>query len=68
MRAIRGDLNESRIEWIKKAYQKLDVNGDGLVKLDDIARIYDVSQHVDVISGKLTPEQAYRQFMSLWDT
>lgn len=27
--AIRGDLNESRTEWIRKAYAKLDVNGDG---------------------------------------
>jgi len=35
--AIRGQLNESRIAWIKKAYAKLDVNKDGLVKLDDIA-------------------------------
>lgn len=29
LRAIRGDLNESRIDWISKAYRKLDVNGDG---------------------------------------
>ena len=27
--ALRGDLNESRISWIKKAYAKLDINGDG---------------------------------------
>jgi len=48
MRAIRGDLNETRTALIKKAYQKLDVNGDGLVKLDDVAQLYDVSQHPDV--------------------
>jgi calcyphosin len=68
LRALRGDLNESRQGWIRKAYDKLDVNKDGLVKLDDIAQLYDVSQHPDVMQGKLSPEQAYRQFMSLWDT
>ena len=36
--------------------------------LDDIAKLYDVSQHPDVKDGKKTPEQAYREFMSLWDT
>jgi hypothetical protein len=43
MRAIRGDLNETRLALIRKAYNKLDVNGDGTVTLDDIARLYDVS-------------------------
>lgn len=27
--ALRGDLNEARLSWIKAAYQKLDKNGDG---------------------------------------
>ena len=68
LRALRGDLNESRLSYIKKAYDKLDVNKDGQVKLDDIAKLYDVSQHPDVIQGKMTPEEAYRQYMSMWDT
>jgi Ca2+-binding EF-hand superfamily protein len=37
LRAIRGEPNANRLAIIRKAYQKLDVNGDGLVKLDDIA-------------------------------
>jgi Ca2+-binding EF-hand superfamily protein len=49
-------LNATRTEWIRAAYDKLDVNKDGLVKLDDIAQIYDASQHPDVISGKSTPD------------
>jgi len=42
-------LNEARLGWIKKAYAKLDVNKDGLVKLEDIAQIYDVSQHPEIV-------------------
>jgi len=68
LRALRGDLSQSRIGYIRMAYDKLDINKDGQVTLDDIARIYDVSQHPDVMSGKKTPEEAYREFMSMWDT
>ena len=38
------------------------------MKLDDIAKIYDVSQHPDVQSKKKTPMEAYKEFMTLWDT
>ena len=54
--ALRGELNEFRTGFIKQAYDKLDVNKDGKVTLDDIAKLYDVSKHPDVISGKATPE------------
>jgi len=65
---LRGDLSPARVGMIRQAYDKLDVNKDGKVTLDDVARLYDVSMHPDVIQKKMTPEQAYRQFMSLWDT
>jgi calcyphosin len=61
-------LNESRLSYIKAAYDKLDVNKDGQVTLDDVAKLYDVSQHPDVLSGKCTPEEAYLNFMKMWDT
>jgi len=60
IRVLRGDLSPSRIGMIRQAYDKLDVNKDGSVTLDDVARLYDVSQNPDVISKKLTPEQAYK--------
>lgn len=37
LRFLKGDLNASRKAWIRRAYDKLDVNKDGQVKLDDIA-------------------------------
>ena len=52
-------MNQSRIEWVKKAYQKLDVNKDGLVKLDDIAKIYDVSKHPEIMNGTADPKEVY---------
>lgn len=68
MRFIRGDLNDFRKSLINQAYDKLDVNKDGLVKLDDIAQIYDASQHPDVMEGKKTEEEVYKEFMEKWDT
>ena len=41
--ALRGDLNAFRTGYIKQAYDKLDVNKDGQVTLEDIAKLYDVS-------------------------
>ena len=68
LRALRGDLNPFRINLIKQAYQKLDVNSDGSVKLDDIAKLYDVSRHPDVTQGRKDPKEIYLEFMRLWDT
>ena len=64
----QGDLNAERKHWIRQAYDKLDVNKDGLVKLDDIAQIYDASMHPEVIEGKKTPEEVFMEFMTQWDT
>ena len=44
------------------------MNGDGLVKLDDIAQLYDVSKHPEVQSGRKQPKEVYLEFMRLWDT
>jgi hypothetical protein len=56
------------VNLIKQAYEKLDVNCDGVVKLDDIAKLYDVSKHPDVVQGRKSPKDVYLQFMSQWDT
>lgn len=51
LRYLKGDLNEGRKALIKQAFDKLDVNKNGAVELNDIASLYDASQHPDVVSG-----------------
>lgn len=68
LRYLRGDINPFRQGLILQAYKKLDVNRDGQVKLDDIAKLYDASKHPDVLSGRLNPEDIFMEFMSMWDT
>ena len=61
-------MNERRTACVRKAYNCLDVNGDGLVKLDDIAKLFDCSGHPEVQSGYKTERDLFMEFMSLWDT
>lgn len=63
----QGDINEERKKWIRLAYEKLDVTKDGKVTLEDIAKIYDASEHPDVKQGKKSPEQVFQEFMMQWD-
>ena len=65
---LKGELNERRVAAIKKAYAKLDVTGNGLVTLDDIAKLYDASKHPEYLSGSKTEQEIYMEFMALWDT
>lgn len=65
---IRGSLPDSRKKVVRAAYDKLDVTRDGQVKLDDIAKLYDVSRHPDVLEGRKSAEQVFVEFMGLWDT
>ncbi len=46
----------------------MDKDGSGVVTLSDLVCVYNTKFHPDVISGKLTHEQAVTQYMSQWDT
>lgn len=63
LRFLRGDINASRQAWIRKAYDKLDATCDGVVTVEDVAKLYDASKHPEVIEGKKTHEQIFVEFM-----
>lgn len=56
LRIIRGDLTPNRLALVKKAYQKLDKDGSGVVDIEDIKDVYNASKHPDVQSGKKTKD------------
>ena len=66
--SLKGKMNDRRLKVVALAYEKLDRNGDGQVTLDDIAKIYDASKHPEVRAGRMTEEQVFREFISMWDT
>jgi len=67
VRGIRGEMNDFRIDWVKQAFAVLDTDGSGIVTTQEIGSTYDPSQNPAVQSGKLSPQDAIRQFMKQWD-
>jgi len=65
--ALRGELNENRKALVKRAYGKLDVTGDGFVRLDDIKQLYNARKHPKVISGEKTVDEVLKEFLNTFD-
>lgn len=45
---IRGKPNETRQEWIDKAYSKFDKDGEGSVMSSDLKVVYNCNDHPKV--------------------
>lgn len=61
---VRGELNERRKTMVIMAYNKLDSDGSGVLTIDDLKDVYDVSSHPDYISGKQTKNALLTEFLS----
>jgi Ca2+-binding EF-hand superfamily protein len=68
IRGIRGVMNERRLGLVSLAFAVLDKTDDGQVTIEDLQGVYDTSMHPDVISGKITENEALEDFMEQWDT
>ncbi len=68
MRALRGEMNERRLGMVKLAFGQLDKKNRGVVTLNDLLEIYDVTHHPDFISGRKTKEEIMADFMTVWET
>lgn len=52
---------------MKKAFQKIDYNGDGVLTIDDIKGKYDASKHPDVKSRQKTEEEVLKEFLETFE-
>ena len=52
---------------MKKAFQKIDKNGNGIIEIDDIKASYNAKQHPDVKSGKKTEEEILSEFLDTFE-
>ncbi|OQR97072.1 calcyphosin-like protein [Achlya hypogyna] len=64
---LRGELNERRKQMVLLAFTVIDANGNGIVELDDIVAKYNADQHPDVISGRKTKNEIFREFLDTFD-
>jgi len=64
---VRGALNERRRGLVGQAFQVLDKDGSGEIDIKDIMKSYDASKHPDVISGRRTKAEIFREFLDTFD-
>jgi Ca2+-binding EF-hand superfamily protein len=64
---IRGVLNDRRRGLVELAFGKIDKDGNGTIEPQDIVDCYDASKHPDVIAGKKTPDEIFREFLDTFD-
>ena len=52
---------------VKKAFDKIDKNGNGLIELDDIKDTYNAKQHPDVKAKKKTEQEVLSEFLDTFE-
>ncbi|KAF4318209.1 hypothetical protein G195_008570 [Phytophthora kernoviae 00238/432] len=67
MRGLRGSMPKRRILLIKEAFSKLDTSGDGNATLEEVERLYNASQHPEVLAGRMKPRDAMLELMSVFE-
>ena len=65
--AVRGDLNPRRKSLVRLAFNVLDRDKTGVVTMEEMLSIYDVSSLPEVAAGKKSKAQAMKEFMAQWD-
>ncbi|XP_053379002.1 calcyphosin-like protein [Mercenaria mercenaria] len=67
---LQPPLSKRRIEVINQAFDALDANKDGVLKLEDLRVVYssNARQHPKFISGEWTEEQVLQYFLDSIDT
>ncbi|KAL5253981.1 hypothetical protein ACHWQZ_G013670 [Mnemiopsis leidyi] len=66
--SVRPPMNKGRRELVLRAFNKLDKTGDGVITVDDLKGVYDVTKHPKYISGEWSEEQVFLKFLASYDT
>ena len=61
--AFRGPLNERRRRVVETAFASLSKQGNNVVNVEAIKDTYDAFKNPEVVAGKKTADQAYREFL-----
>ena len=68
MLLLQPPMNNNRKELVRRAFQKLDKTGDGVVTVQDLHGVYNVKKHPKYISGEWTEDQCLKQFLDSFDS
>ena len=64
---IKGAMNPAREGIVLLAFQSLDIDGSGVVTVSDLTSKWDGLSHPDVVSGRITLDEAWGQWLGQWE-
>ena len=64
LNAIRGELSKERADVVHAAFVKFDIEGTCKLKASDLRAAACVSSHPRVVSGDLTEDEAFLEFLT----
>ena len=67
MRSVVGEMAPYRKALVKRAFDKLDRNGNGIIEIDDIKGLYNAKMHPDVKTGKKTEDEVLSEFIDTFE-
>ena len=67
LRMVIGEMNQPRKNLVKRAFDKIDKNRNGIVELDDLKGVYNAKNHPDVKLGKKTEEEVLSEFLDTFE-
>lgn len=68
LRGVRGEMNDSRRELVRKAFTILDTNQNGQIEIADIAGTFSAEKHPAVVEGRKTEDQVLAEFLETFET
>ena len=67
MRSVIGEMTAFRKALVRRAFDKLDKNGNGIIEIDDIKSFYNAKHHPDVKAGKKTEDEVLAEFRDTFE-
>ena len=67
MRSVVGEMTAFRKALVKRAFDKLDQNKNGIIEIDDIKSFYNAKHHPDVKAGKKTEDEVLAEFLDTFE-
>eukprot|EP00930_Biecheleria_cincta_P039036 TRINITY_DN26846_c0_g1_i1.p1 TRINITY_DN26846_c0_g1~~TRINITY_DN26846_c0_g1_i1.p1 ORF type:complete len:386 (-),score=62.07 TRINITY_DN26846_c0_g1_i1:30-1187(-) len=67
LNVIKGQLSAKRRAVVQEAFASIDVNGDGVLSVQDLCLKFRSFAHPDVFSGRRTEEEIFSEFLEGFD-
>jgi calcyphosin len=64
---VRDPMNDRRMAFVREAFSRMDTDGNGLLEPSDIVETYDASRHPDVLAGRKSSDDVFRDFLETFD-